>query len=190
MKKVPCSSCGNEILPTTAERNKGLCAKCKRPSKKVVFVKSVLSVTLGSIFILIGVFFLLDLNKCKKEGTASINWPSTEGVVSKLLYKMNPGSPKIEYTYNINGEKYTSRRINYGSSHQWRSKKQVGDIVTVYYDEDDPKKCTLQTGFQLERMRKVLLWCYVGFICMGCLAAAKGLIALLIPSGKGLKQRT
>ena len=185
MDKVPCTNCGAEILPATSERNHGLCAKCKKPQSKG---GSVIPLAMGLVLLLVGLWFLSNQENVKADGIASRKWPSTKGVVSETFFRER-GSPAINYTYSVKGAEYTGNRITFGSRHDWGSTRKVGDNVTVYYDEDDPKKCILKTGFQGEKGETTWFWFGIGFICVGCLGLARGLLSLLSPSRKTFKHR-
>jgi hypothetical protein len=185
MDKVACADCGAEILPSTSKRNHGLCAKCNKPSKKVGIV---ISITMGLAFLLIGFWLLSNQENVKADGIASRNWPSTKGVVSEIFFRERD-LPTINYTYSVKGVEYTGDRITFGSNNDWSSSGDVGDNVAVYYDEDDPKTCILMTGFLGKSHETMWYWFDIGFVVMGCLGLARGLLSLLSPTEKGFNKR-
>jgi hypothetical protein len=84
MEKIPCTNCDALILPTTAERNNGLCAKCKqsRPRTKA---QGKVGLGIGIGFLLLGVTMLcFGTYIVNRTRDAKENWPTTNGTVLKV----------------------------------------------------------------------------------------------------------
>jgi hypothetical protein len=192
MNKIPCSNCGNKILPTTAKRNNGLCARCKKPNKRVA---AAISIIMGLVLGAAGLGFLSFQHRVKTDGIASPNWPSTAGVVTERQLRNSGADSKsasyyaISYEYYVDATPYTGERVHFGGGNDWAGGKgEVGDSVVVYYDPNIPAKCVLVTGYQGEKTERIWFWFSVGFMLMGGLGLTRGLLSLLIPSRETVKK--
>jgi hypothetical protein len=126
MEKIPCTNCDARILPTTAERNNGLCAKCKqsRPRTKTQG-KVGLGIGIGAI--LLGVTMLCFgtyiLNRTRD---AKDNWPTTNGTVLKvqegqldyLSDRTSSGTSRYNRYYYSFDYKYIVGNITYVSDYR------------------------------------------------------------------------
>jgi hypothetical protein len=103
------------------------------------------------------------------KGRAAKEWPSAEGTVASARVERSTSSsgsgsrrrrrttytPKLSYTYAVEGRPYTSTRIAFGGTRSYSSssaaegfvnRHPVGSKVTVYYNPGDPAESTLETG--------------------------------------------
>ncbi len=96
-----------------------------------------------------------------RNASASIKWPSVNGVVDLMednSYEQEDGMMyryKMAYSYLVNGQQYTGKSINGNDNSIVESKKELLDIlynyslgtkVTVYYDPEDPATSVLIPG--------------------------------------------
>jgi hypothetical protein len=117
----------------------------------------------GVIF-LFGIILLLHFFYLFISSTKTKKWIPVKGKVlisnidcigyigedADLSYKA-----KIEYQYGVNEESYLSKKFFYGdyirANMPYRAKKVIkkygkDEIITVYYNPDNPKKSVLETG--------------------------------------------
>jgi hypothetical protein len=120
---------------------------------------SIVSILIGAVIALYG--------GCQvKEGLATSSWPTVEGVItaSSTTSKRESASigsgrttvyrAKVEYTYEVNGERIVGDRITVRS--RWRGNSRAADddrmkyrrdaAVTVHYDPADPGSSVLEPG--------------------------------------------
>jgi len=132
---------------------------------------------------------------------ASLDWPHTDGTVTKSAFKKSKGSSSkgssggsvvwyadIEYEYTVDGQPYTHYRVSfgeYGSSDQSHAKAildryPVGKTVTVYHKPGEPNEAVLEPE---GTMQGIMLKLIVGasFLMFGAII---GLIPLLAPKIK------
>ncbi len=106
-----------------------------------------------------------------KNGSSSINWPTTEGkvVASEINSRWGgryslPGTlwfiklhyPKVIYEYCVNGKSYTSETLSffrlegchlfYRTAKRFMEQYPPGQVITVYYNPKNPQESTLLTG--------------------------------------------
>lgn len=117
----------------------------------------------GVIFIF-GIILLLHFLYLHITSSKTKNWKHVKGKIlisnidninytgedADLSYKA-----KVKYQYNLNGKNYLSKKIFYGdyirSNMSYRAKKVIkkygkDEIVTVYYNPDNPEESVLETG--------------------------------------------
>lgn len=112
----------------------------------------VLPLCIGAGFLIAAVYSLI-------YGQRSTSWVSTEGevVVSALKETRDPDSGtasvtvKIHYKYKVGNETYTSDTVKIGGTSLFSDMKIAakyprGKRVRVYYDPNNPKRSTLETG--------------------------------------------
>lgn len=108
------------------------------------------------------------------QSLESRSWPVTSGTVQsagmvRAGTRRQRGrrhvKPKITYSFQVNGEKHTATRTEFGGfqltwrylhrlgfKHPLLKKYPKGSRVTVHYDPDSPKNATLSTGFPISGM--------------------------------------
>lgn len=131
-------------------------------NKKGVFF-GVLLIVGGLIGVVFGLNYLADANRSK-------TWQATEGVTVSagvIGHAKNSGSSgsysvDVRYTYQVDGQTYQSDRIAFNGARQYNSKSKAqtaiadysaGNVVTVYYNPDDPAISVLQPGSSWQAYR-------------------------------------
>lgn len=100
----------------------------------------------------------------------SRRWPSTTGriLLSDLHHEWRPmwrthSAPRILYEYRVDGRRYTGTRVTFGGwlNRTWGrtnrvlSRYRVGAPVSVRYDPNKPRRCTL------ERRLSRIVWLFL-----------------------------
>jgi Protein of unknown function (DUF3592) len=124
-----------------------------------------------------------------KGSRESGNWPSAQGTISSSSVSKRTTRdsnnrtkktyyPKVGYHYQVDGRKYISHRIAFGTgetggSEKWArkivNKYPVGKTVTVYYNPQDPNYGVLESGFTWRSVIIFLsgiLFFVVGVFCL------------------------
>ena len=125
----------------------------------MIFVVGIIF-SLGIILLLHSFYLFIISTKTKKwtatKGKVLISNIDCSGYIGEeadRLYKA-----KVEYQYNVNGESFFSKKIFYGdyvkANMPYRAKKIIekygkDEIITVYYNPDNPKKSVLETGVNI-----------------------------------------
>ena len=128
----------------------------------LIFNNSMFQIIAMLSFGLIGGIFLLLFGSYVKEDNQSKKWPSVPGkIISARVQKgkvyVSHGyqtryTPKITYSYSVNGAEYEGDRLGNGifisrsrdSAKSWARKYPAHMVVTVYYNPDDPGKSVLE----------------------------------------------
>ena len=113
----------------------------------------------------------------------SKEWPKTAGkVIDADIARTGTGrgsysSADVYYEYEVRGERYTSRRIDYAGrgggapgAYDYAGRYSEGQGLAVRYDPNNPKRAVLETGARPGNFFRLL----VGFAVV-----AFGLLALL-----------
>lgn len=138
-----------------------------------------------SIFILIGLAFLLTCLRQIRAGCKASSWPTTQGRIKTAELKRTQQSKghttelKVTYVYTVHDREYVGNVIHpcYGGSSLDPEHKKLaallkpGKHIEVRYRYDDPQRSTLSTGFYSGTLIGVLI---------GGLFAAAGAAFLLI----------
>ncbi|MBN1979605.1 MAG: DUF3592 domain-containing protein [Anaerolineae bacterium] len=122
----------------------------------------------GGIFIValaaLGIFLIAFSLRSRKKAAASQSWPATFGQITKAEVKQSASTdddgrttyayyPAVEYTYQIGGQTYTSKRMSFGGVVAYGSwakaeaglaRFPVGSQVTVYYNPEKPAEAVLE----------------------------------------------
>lgn len=112
-----------------------------------------------SPFVLAGLALFARGWQLYKKSLNRNNWPSTNGEVlsSGIRASQSGGSyfPEIRYRYNVNSVEYESKVVRLSESVLTGSSKRLaenrvnkypqGQVVTVYYDPEDPDISALET---------------------------------------------
>ena len=200
IEKMPCSNCNSMMLPDTAKRNNGVCMSCKRKGKNQTTKKSsiIIPLVMGTLFLALGVGLFFYFDQCKELGKASTNWDSTSGVVTERFTRTAKRNThgdsfsrnnqttyyNIQYVYYVNGKKHTGDRIRIGSNNDCSSgDRQVGNKVTVHYDQKSPNNSVLIKGYAGEN-EQVWFWFRIAFLSMGIIGISRGLMVMLLGSSK------
>ncbi len=121
-------------------------------------------ITLGILFMLVGgiTFFLFGLPPLQYSNSSQ-TWPSVSGEVikSEIDTWQKDGkthyTPKIVYTFIVDGKKLTSSKITVGDSpfdsnilpaKRIQAEYPVGKQVDVFYDPEVPSSSALKPGIQ------------------------------------------
>jgi hypothetical protein len=155
MGKTPCTNCGALVLPATAERNNGLCAKCKQsmPRPKIGVGIGIFLAVLGTILLVLGIAIV------GKRTEAKETWPTANGTIvkieegeirttSKRDSRHRQHCSDFHYSYAAGDQTYASHfratweeNIDVGSSEayvkQLMETYKKGNPVLVYYNPDD-----------------------------------------------------
>lgn len=138
----------------------------------------------GIIFVVTGFFVMRYGQSLMKKAKASLEWPTTPGVVveSEVVRSRNKDGGKnyhadVVYEYFVDGAKYLGDDVRAGSSnmsssnsggaHKITNTYPKGREVTVYYDPASPQDAVLEPGVFMET--KFAFWFGVVFIAMGAL---------------------
>jgi uncharacterized protein DUF3592 len=151
------------------------------------------TVLAGLILVGVGLALAFVLGRsAMKHGAESEGWPSVTGkVTASEVTGFGPRDdrtyrPSVSYEYSVNGETFTSNRINFDvagiQSHASLEMQEIvdryrpGAEVTVFYKPEDPSISCLETGARLGTG---------AFIGMGCLAI--GLLVVVSGTIAGLR---
>jgi hypothetical protein len=92
-----------------------------------------------------------------RKANLSANWPTTDGSILKSEIACAEGryEPMVVYRYAVDGKPHQGTEIGFGnrisssdSRHatSYSDKYQVGALVTVYYDPENPNTAVLEPG--------------------------------------------
>jgi hypothetical protein len=136
---------------------------------------------LGLLFVGGGAFMIYLGRQGQKKADASQNWPSVNGTIQevKAVKNYHTGaaddinvdtySPKLRYSFTVEGTEYSSDRIAFGYGKTFTSesaalssipKYSQGSLVTVYYNPENPNEAVL------ERRNERRVWGMVGGILL------------------------
>ncbi len=142
------------------------------------------------LFVLCGaglVFFAL---RSRKKAEESQGWPGVSGQINRSGVKRSASSdddgnttysysPAVEYSYQVGGQSFTSRRMVFGAvkgySSPAKAEKELarypaGAAVTVYYNPENPAEAVLERtagGFNAMLIGGII--CLVIGLCGVCL---------------------
>lgn len=159
----------------------------------------------GLVFVMLGMFaagiVMMAWGGYEIKGSReSGSWPSVQGAItsSRMSKRITRDSdhrkrttyyPKVGFQYQVDGRKYTSSRIAFGTgdtggSAKWArkvvNKYPVGKAVTVYYNPQDPQYGVLESG---------ITWRSIIFLLAGFAFFAAGLLVVKAKLGKWRKMR-
>ena len=127
--------------------------------------------------------------RSRQKAEASQSWPSTTGQIIRSEVKQSANTdddgntsysyyPSVEYTYQITGQTYTSKRLVFGALKGYGSSaKAVADLqpyslggqVTVYYNPENPSEAVLERkAGALSGMMIIGIICVVLSLCIAC----------------------
>ncbi len=112
------------------------------------------------LFIVGGICCLILSGYFYIQESATLSWPSTQGIVTESFVKLlhssrgrNSIRPTVVYAYVVNERQYVSSNRGYGivaGPQYWAgeivAKYPVGGVVTVYYDPNNPSDAVLEVG--------------------------------------------
>jgi hypothetical protein len=136
-----------------------------------------------------------------KGSRESGSWPSAQGAItsSGISKRISTDSdhrkrttyyPKVGFQYQVDGRRYTSSRIAFGTgdtggSAKWARKVvnqyPVGKTVAVYYNPQDPQYGVLESG---------ITWRSIIFLLAGIAFFAGGVLCVKAKLNKGRKAQT
>jgi len=138
----------------------------------------------GLIFTIMGGgFTFLNTWPDFQAAKSSVNWPKTDGIIldSKVISRKDSDkktmySANIEYSYELNGEKFKSSQIykgsegNYSSdssdAYQYKSRYPVGRKVQVSYSPNEIGEALLEPGLKMSHYLSLgvtMIFCVLGF---------------------------
>lgn len=147
----------------------------------------IITLVLGLIFGLLGLVFLIINNLNRKKAHKALAWPVASGTVTKTDIKEHTSvddedgitsttyEPVVEYTYQVMGQPYTSRRIAYGASQfdkntarQKVEQYPQGKTLEVRYNPDKPAEAVLETAVAGGKVFQVVgfLFLAIGLVCV------------------------
>jgi hypothetical protein len=146
--------------------------------KKTSYFLGFLFLTIFSIGCFwIGMNFIQDASQAQ-------DWPTTDGVItysavdSHSSHDGNLYAPNVQYTYTVNGVKYSSNGIIFGTistsdggyANEMVNRYYVGKTVTVYYNPENPSDALLEPG---------IMWIYYLPIVFGLILLLIGIVLLI-----------
>jgi hypothetical protein len=147
----------------------------------------------GGFFVLLillcGAGLIFYALRSRKKAEASQGWPGTSGQISRSEVKRSASSdddgntsysysPVVEYTYQVGGQAFSSRRMVFGAvkgySSPAKAEKELarhpaGATVTVYYNPENPAEAVLERtagGFNAMLIGGII--CLVIGLCGAC----------------------
>jgi hypothetical protein len=161
--KIPCNECKIPILYATAQRNRGLCAKCIRSRKHLTKGSAQIGLGIGVIFLMLGMTIAwYGVHIVKKVEAARHSWPTVDGIIIESgmrTEKRTHSASKVgstsrgddssemldvSYEYTVDGITLTSNQVGIwgiGGSGGGESDAievsrgyRKGDVVEVYYN--------------------------------------------------------
>ncbi len=144
----------------------------------------------------LGILLLFLYFRNKRKTKESRDWAATSGniirsEVNKIVDDEDSSKvsflPKLEYEYYVDDATYRSKRISFGSAHDFASRQKaeefirqfpMGSQITVYYDPNKPKDAIL-----IREMRSMTAGLFVGILLIvgSILVLCISLIGLLTP---------
>ncbi len=119
------------------------------------------------VFLLFGVGAIVYYFYARRKAEETYGWSATEGVVEVSAVSVSEDwdtesntrtityTPKVRYTYEVNGERYQGYRIWFGGAPGGSNRRKVeaivarypqGSRVTVYYNPAKPTEAVLERG--------------------------------------------
>ena len=152
-------------------------------------VTALILVAIGLLFAYLALRNIFEQIQVWRLARQSRDWPSVPGIIqtTEIIYegvKSPRARPHITYTYQVNGTKYESNRINFSFAHIFW-KKEAADVlarypihatVTVYYNPAQPAQSTLE-----QRHAGLADGFLIGLIVFlpTCLCLSTGIIGLM-----------
>jgi hypothetical protein len=158
---------------------------------------------LALLFVAGGGFMIFQSRRSQKKADASQVWPSTRGTIVETKAvrdyhssldddsDVNTYSPRLKYTYRVGDMEYSSDKIAFGYSKNFKSelaalssiqKYPQGGQVTVYYNPENPNEAVL------ERKSSLLGWGMVGGVLLMvlglCSACPMIIVGVIFATGK------
>lgn len=115
------------------------------------------------LIIISAIFIFLYTKKEHNLQKESVNWPTTEAVVSssnvRRDWDKNNGAPKttywfeISYNYEIEGKTYLGKRYTFQGGPSFNTKSladallaefPIGKKITIYYQPDNPQEAVIK----------------------------------------------
>jgi hypothetical protein len=185
---IPTISCGSYLADPTSrapylDRQKGF----------AMLAPMSFALICGGFFVLIllalggGLIFYGLRSRQKAESSQS--WPGTAGQITRSEVKQSANTdddgntsyayfPSVEYTYQVAGQTYTSKRLVFGALKGSGSSATVakeleqypiGGQVTVYYNPEKPGEAVLERkAGALSGMMIIGIICLVLSLCIAC----------------------
>jgi hypothetical protein len=138
----------------------------------------------GAFFLLAGLFFLVAGIRARQLSAATVNWPTTPGVIisstvteSTIPTRRGPQTnyyAMVTFKYAVGGTEYQSERVKYSgapSSTDPTSAQAVvgrypaGQAVQIYYAPHDPSYGILEPGID-ENAASIVVLAAMGFVGM------------------------
>ncbi|NCP85797.1 MAG: hypothetical protein CO094_10905 [Anaerolineae bacterium CG_4_9_14_3_um_filter_57_17] len=151
-------------------------------------VTALMLVAIGLLFAYLALRNLFEQIQAWRLARQSRNWASVPGAIqtSKIIYegvKSSRARPHITYTYQVNGTKYESDRINFSFAPIFWKKEAAAVLarypihtaVSVYYNPAQPAQSTLE-----QRHAGLAEGVFLGLIVFlpTCLCLSTGIIGL------------
>jgi hypothetical protein len=169
-------------------------------------IVSITMICIGSglalLFVVGGGFMIYLSRRNQKKADASLGWPSTTGTIleTKAIRDYHSGaeddihvvtySPKLKYTYRIDGIDYSSDKIAFGYGKKFNTEMAAlqsiqgypqGGLVKVYYNPGNPNEAVL------ERKADKQIWGVIGGVLLMvlglCSACPMIIIGLFFATG-------
>ena len=141
----------------------------------------------------IGVGLIIFSRRSKKKADASLTWPSVLGKVLATSVRESITHdedgrqtvsyyPEVEYTYEVNGQDFTSKRLSFGGLVTRKTRAEVVTHLTqypvdstllVYHNPQNPREAVI------ERTSAGAKWALVVGVIISIIAACIGLVMLI-----------
>jgi hypothetical protein len=127
--------------------------------------------------------------RSRQKAEASQSWPNTVGQITRSQVKQSTSTdddgrtsysyyPSVEYTYQVAGQNYTSKRTVFGALRGYGNPAKaeadlqrypLGAQVAVYYDPEKPGEAVLERkAGALSGMMIIGIICLVLSLCIAC----------------------
>jgi hypothetical protein len=124
----------------------------------------------------LGVWTTLHGLEVVRQGKDTANWPTTQGVITRVevIKQRKSSHVEIAYTFSVDGRRYASDKVWLGQGLLDESYKDTypqGKSVTVYHDPDDPSWAVLEPG------KANYIWLIFGLVLVLIPVGLFGLVA-------------
>jgi hypothetical protein len=118
----------------------------------------------GGLFVLffggLGIFLIVHSQVNKRKAQLSRNWPVAKGIITEAKIHMTENDddqvkyfPTVRYTYQVGGQAYEGKLINFGSAREFNSHQKAAEYlaefpidteVNVFYNPEKPGEAVLK----------------------------------------------
>jgi hypothetical protein len=141
-------------------------SQTKSSRKELPLWGSILLLISAIVACSIGGVFMRKFWHERQAGKESLNWPQTEGVVTRCEYhqRRRDAHARISYQYDVGGKAYSSVQVDVAKDYlliepkAFVDKHPTGTKIPVYYNVDHPEVSVLLPGIDSENTAVLVLF--------------------------------